>query len=134
MTHPCLLHSFLGLQVLPLLDGIFISQSKYVLKLLKRFSMVDRKSCATPFQTSVKLTKGCPSLKFDATLYQQLVGNRIYLTHICLEFFNVSVISWFMKNLRESHWNVSKRVVCYLKGTSQFGRILSKIRFVGKLH
>ena len=42
-------HYFLGLQVLPLSDGIFISQSKYVMDLLTRFKMIYSKLCATPF-------------------------------------------------------------------------------------
>ena len=44
-----ILHLFLGLQVLPFPDGIFISQYKYDLDLLKHFKMDDCKPCATPF-------------------------------------------------------------------------------------
>ena len=44
-----ILHFFLDLKVLPLLDGLFISQSRYVLDLLKHFKMDDYKACATPF-------------------------------------------------------------------------------------
>jgi hypothetical protein len=39
MTDLGLLHYFLGLQVLPLTDGLFLSQSKYVLDLLTCFKM-----------------------------------------------------------------------------------------------
>lgn len=82
MIEPGLLHLFLGIQVLQMDDGIFLSQPKYVLDLLKRFKIEDCKACLTPFQSGVKLTKYCDSPKVDATLYQQLVGNLIYLTHI----------------------------------------------------
>ena len=44
-----ILHFFLGLQVLPLLDGLFIYQHKYVLDLLKRFNMANYKACVMPF-------------------------------------------------------------------------------------
>ena len=54
-------HFFLGLQVLPHLDGIFISQFKNVSDVLKCFKMDDYKACATPFQLGVKLTKYCES-------------------------------------------------------------------------
>jgi hypothetical protein len=54
-------HLFLGLQVLPLLDGLFVSQSKYVMDLLKEFKMDDYKACATPYQSSMKLMKDCDS-------------------------------------------------------------------------
>ena len=52
-----ILHFFPGLQVLPLSDGLFVSQSKYVMDLLKRFKMDDYKSSATPYQSGVKLMK-----------------------------------------------------------------------------
>jgi hypothetical protein len=58
-----LLHLFLGIQVLQMDDGIFISQPKYVLNLLQKFKMEDYKPCATPYQSGVKLTKECDSLK-----------------------------------------------------------------------
>jgi hypothetical protein len=69
MTDLSTVHYFLGLQVLPLCDGFFISQSKYVMDLLTRFKMVDCKPCATPFQSRVKLTKTCQTPVVDATLY-----------------------------------------------------------------
>jgi hypothetical protein len=49
MTDLSTLHYFLGLQLLPLCDGFFISQSKFVMDLLTGFKMVDCKPCATPF-------------------------------------------------------------------------------------
>jgi hypothetical protein len=71
MTNLGLSHFFLGIQVLQMDDGIFISQPKYVLNLLQRFKMEDHTSCATPYQLRVKLTKECDSPKVDATLYKQ---------------------------------------------------------------
>jgi hypothetical protein len=75
------LHYFLGLQVLPLCDSFFISQSKYMMDLLTRFNIADYKPCATPFQYGINLTKTCQTHAVDATLYQQLLDNLIYLTH-----------------------------------------------------
>ena len=48
MTDLGILHYFLGLQVLPLPNGVFIFQSKYLLDLLKHCKMDDCKPCATP--------------------------------------------------------------------------------------
>jgi hypothetical protein len=50
MTNIGTLYYFLGLQVLPLRDGFFISQFKYVMDLLTFFKMVDCKPCDTLFQ------------------------------------------------------------------------------------
>jgi hypothetical protein len=69
MTYLGTLHYFLGFQVLPLCDGFFISQTKYVMDLLTRFKMVDCKPCVNPFQSRVKLTKTCQTPAVDATLY-----------------------------------------------------------------
>jgi hypothetical protein len=94
MTDLGTLHYFLGLQVLPLCDGFFISQSKYVMDLLTHFKMEYCKPCATPFQSGVKLTKTCQTPKVDATLYRQLVDSLIYLTHSRPDIsFVVSVVS-----------------------------------------
>jgi hypothetical protein len=44
---------FLGLQIKQLKDGIFISQSKYMKDMLKKFGLENAKPIKTPF-----LTKG----------------------------------------------------------------------------
>jgi hypothetical protein len=79
-----LLHFSLGIQVLQLDDGIFNSQLKYALDLLKRFKMEDCRPCSTPYQQRFKLTKESSSAKVDATLYRQLVGRLIHLTRSIL--------------------------------------------------
>ena len=43
------LHFFLGIQVLKMDDGIFLSQPNCVMDLLKGFNLDDCKPCATPF-------------------------------------------------------------------------------------
>ena len=81
MSESTHLHYFLGLQVLQTKEGIFISQSKYVFYLLHRFHMEYYKLAPSPFQYGVKLSATCTSLEVDATLYCQLVGILLYLTH-----------------------------------------------------
>lgn len=94
-----ILHFFIGLQVSPLLGGIFISQSKYVMDLLHHFLMGDYKACATPYQSDVKLTKDCESPQVSTTLYQWLVIILIYLTYSRPDIsFVVSVVSHFMQD------------------------------------
>jgi hypothetical protein len=97
MTNLGTLHYFLGLQVLPLCDGFFISQSKYVMDLLTHFKMDDCNPCTTPFHSRVKLTKTYPTPAANATLYRQFVDSLIYLTHSRPNIsFDVSVVSQFM--------------------------------------
>eukprot|EP00253_Pinus_taeda_P020080 PITA_20080 len=75
------LHYFLGLQVLQSKEGISLSQSKYACDLLRNFHMEDCKPAPSPFQSGVKLSVTCTSPEVDATLYRQLVGKILYLTH-----------------------------------------------------
>ena len=82
MTNLGTLHYILGLQVLPLCDEFFISQSKYMMNFLTHFKLDDCNPCATHFQFGVKLTETCQTPQVDATLYRQLVENIIYLTQI----------------------------------------------------
>eukprot|EP00253_Pinus_taeda_P008382 PITA_08382 len=60
----------------------------------------------------------------DATLYRQLVGKLLYLTHTRPDLsFAVGLVARFMQTPRESHWKEAKRIPCYVRGTVQFGII-----------
>jgi hypothetical protein len=121
MTDLGFLHYFLGLQVLQTNAWIFLSQSKYSCDLLRRFHMDDCKLAPSPFQSGVKLTSTCTSPEVDATLYRQLVGNLLYLTHTYPDLsFVVGLVSRYMKTPHESHWKVAKRILFYVRGTVQF--------------
>ena len=48
---------FLGLQISQLDDGIFVSQTKYIKEMLKKFGMEDWKPISTPMITGWKLSK-----------------------------------------------------------------------------
>lgn len=81
MTDLGLLHYFLGIEISQSPFEITLSQPKYALDLLARFHMADCKPAPTPFLSGVKLEAQCSSPPVDATLYRQLVGSLIYLTH-----------------------------------------------------
>eukprot|EP00253_Pinus_taeda_P001610 PITA_01610 len=111
------LHYFLGRQVLQSKEGISLSQSKYACDLLRHFHMEDCKPAPSPFQSGAKILVTCTSPEVDATLYCQLVGKLLYLTHTRpdLSFF-VGLIARFMQNPHESHWEAAKRILCYVRG------------------
>eukprot|EP00253_Pinus_taeda_P014348 PITA_14348 len=111
------LHYFLGLQVLQSKGGISLSQSKYACDILRHFHMEDCKPAPSPFQSGVKLSVSCTSPEVDATLYRQLVGTLLYLTHTRPDLsFAVGLVARFMQNPRESHWKEAKRTLRYVRG------------------
>jgi hypothetical protein len=114
-------HYFLGLQVLQTNEGIFLSQSKYACDLLRRFHMDDCKPTTSPFQFGVNLTATYTSPKVDATLYRQLVGSLLYLTHTRPDLsFVVGLAARYMKTPHEIHWKATKRILHYVCGAVQF--------------
>ena len=64
------LRFFFGLQVYQTDKGIFISQTKYIKYMLKRFNMEDSKPVSTPMITGCKLSKDDESLEVDHTMYR----------------------------------------------------------------
>jgi len=122
MTELAHLHYFLGLQVLQSKEGISLSQPKYACDLVRHFHMEDCKSAPSLFQSGAKLLVTCTSPEVDATLYRQLVGKLLYLTHTRPDLsFVVGLIARFMQNPHESHWKAGKRILRYVRGTVQFG-------------
>jgi len=83
--------------------------------------MEDYKPPPSPFLSGVKISATCTSPEVDATLYRQLVGKLLYLTHTRPNIsFVVGLIAWFMQNQHESHWKAAKRILHYVHGTVQF--------------
>jgi hypothetical protein len=75
------LHLFLGLEIKHDASGIKLSQTMDGRDLRERFHMTDCKSASTPFLSAVILEDGQDTLVVDNTLYQQLMGSLLYLTH-----------------------------------------------------
>jgi hypothetical protein len=71
---------FLGLQICQRNQGIFISQTKYIREMLKRFGMEDCKPVITPMQTNCKLRKDDDSKSTYHRKYLSMIGNLLYVT------------------------------------------------------
>jgi hypothetical protein len=71
---------FLGLQIRQRNQGIFISQTKYIREMIKRFGMEDGKSVITPMQTRCKLSKDDDSNSTDQRQYRSMIGSLLYVT------------------------------------------------------
>jgi hypothetical protein len=71
---------FLGLQIHQTNQGNFISQTKYIREMLKRFGMEDCKPVITPMKTSCKLSKDDDSKSIDQRQYKSMIGSLLYVT------------------------------------------------------
>ncbi|GKA25288.1 putative ribonuclease H-like domain-containing protein, partial [Tanacetum coccineum] len=66
---------FLVLQVKQKKDRIFISQDKYVTKILKNISFTDVKTASTPMETQKPLLKDEDGEEVDVHLYRSMIGS-----------------------------------------------------------
>jgi hypothetical protein len=71
---------FLGLQIHQRNQGIFISQTKYIREIIKRFGMEDYKPVITPMQTSCKLRKDDNSKSIVQRQYRSMISSLLYVT------------------------------------------------------
>ncbi|GJU38483.1 putative ribonuclease H-like domain-containing protein [Tanacetum coccineum] len=71
---------FLGLQVKQKKDGIFISQDKYVVEILKKFDFVSVKTASTPIETQKPLVKDKATIDVDVHLYRSMIGSLMYVS------------------------------------------------------
>nr|GEX03405.1 uncharacterized mitochondrial protein AtMg00810-like [Tanacetum cinerariifolium] len=71
---------FLGLKVKQKDDMIFISQDKYVAKILRKFGFTDVKSASTPIKTEKPLLKDPDGEDVDVHIYMSMIGSLMYLT------------------------------------------------------
>ncbi|GJU67824.1 putative ribonuclease H-like domain-containing protein [Tanacetum coccineum] len=92
---------FLGLQVKQKIDGIFISQDKYVAKILRKFKYTDMKTASTPFDLEKPLVKDGDADDVDVHLYRSMIR--------------------FQVTPKISHLIAVKRIFRYLNGKPTLG-------------
>jgi hypothetical protein len=93
------LRYFLGMEVARSKKGIYVSQRKYVLDLLKETGMLGCKPAETLMDSTKKIGAVQDRTLVDKGRYQRLVGRLIYLSHTRPDIgFSVSVVSQFMNN------------------------------------
>ncbi|GKC44100.1 putative ribonuclease H-like domain-containing protein, partial [Tanacetum coccineum] len=113
---------FLGLQVKQKVDSIFISQDKYVAKILKRFDYMSVKTASTPIKTHKPLVKDEEAADVDVHLYRSMIGSLIYLTASRPSFmFAVCACSGIQVTPKTLHLHAVKRIFRYLKGKPKLG-------------
>ncbi|TYK08583.1 Retrovirus-related Pol polyprotein from transposon TNT 1-94 [Cucumis melo var. makuwa] len=122
MTDLELMSYFLGIEIKQGQGEVFICQKKYAKEILKKFKMDECKAVSTPMNQKEKLCKEDGADKVDEGYFRSLIGCLMYLTATRPDILNVvSILSRFMHCASELHLKAAKRVIRYVKGTSDFG-------------
>ncbi|GKF37122.1 putative ribonuclease H-like domain-containing protein, partial [Tanacetum coccineum] len=113
---------FLGLQVQQKENGIFISQDKYVAKILKKFDFATVKTTSTPMKHNKALVKDEEADSMDVHLYRSMIGSLMYLTASRPDItFVVCACARFQVTPKTSHLHDMKRIFRYLKCQPKLG-------------
>ncbi|XP_059077173.1 uncharacterized mitochondrial protein AtMg00810-like [Cryptomeria japonica] len=118
---------FLGIKVSRSDKGIFLSQRKYALDLLRETSMSACQPADTPVEERLKLCIKSNQVPVDKGRYQRLVGRLMYLAHTRPNLaYALSIVSQFMHNPGEQHMNAVMRILRYLKSAPGKGILFTK--------
>nr|GFB06977.1 hypothetical protein [Tanacetum cinerariifolium] len=113
---------FFGLQVNQFSNGIFINQSKYIIDILKRFSMENCDTVPTPMVEQAKLKLDLVGKPVDHTDYRSMIGLLMYVTSSRPDImFATCMCARYQANPNEHHVAAVKRIFRYLKGTINLG-------------
>ncbi|KAM2456035.1 hypothetical protein PS1_015961 [Malus domestica] len=106
---------------------LWLSQEKYVERVLERFNMKVAKSVSSPLANHIKLSKElCQKTyeekeKMAVVPYSSAVGSIMYAM-VCTQpdiAYAVGVVSMFLSNPGKNHWEAVKWILRYLNGTSK---------------
>ncbi|GKC76106.1 hypothetical protein Tco_1126880 [Tanacetum coccineum] len=113
---------FLGFQVQQKKDGVFISQDKYVVEILKKFGFTDVKTASTPMETQKPLLKDEDGEEVDVHMYRLMIGSLMYLTSSRPDImFTVCACARYQVNQKVSHLYAVKSIFRYLKDQPKLG-------------
>eukprot|EP00253_Pinus_taeda_P005987 PITA_05987 len=113
---------FLGLQIQKNEGGIFLSQTKYLKQILKKYGMEDSKLVCTPMVTGCSLNANGESVAVHQPTYRSMIGSLLYLTGTRSDIMHaVGMVGRFQANPKETHLHAVKRIFKYLQGTQNYG-------------
>jgi hypothetical protein len=109
---------FLGFQVKQLKEGTFLSQTKYIQDILKKFGMKDAKLARTPIGTDGNLDLNAGGKSMDQKVYRSMIGSLLYLCGSRPDIMlSVCICARFQSDPKECHLVVVKRILRYLVHT-----------------
>ncbi|KAE8666712.1 Ubiquitin carboxyl-terminal hydrolase family protein [Hibiscus syriacus] len=102
-------------------------KKKYAREVLEKFGMDKSNPVKNPIVLGSKLTRDEGGVRVDTTLFKQVVGNLMYLTSTRPDLmYSVSLISRYVESPTEMHWQTTKRILRYVRGTVDLGILYKK--------
>ena len=115
----------MGFEVARSSKGIFLSQRKYALDITTNTGLLGNKPAAFPIEQNHHLGRANGAMLKDPESYCRLVGRLIYLAVTRPDLaYAVHILSQFLNEPKQEHWDGALRVVRYLKGTLGQGILL----------
>ena len=117
----------LGIKISKTSDGLILSQSHYIEKILKKFKQNDSSPMRTPVDVNLHLSKN-NGKSFSQQEYAQAIDSLMYVMNCTRPDIanTVSKLSRYTSNLGPDHWKAIVRVLRYLKYTQNYGLHCSK--------
>nr|GEX41035.1 retrovirus-related Pol polyprotein from transposon TNT 1-94 [Tanacetum cinerariifolium] len=113
---------FLGLQISQSSRGIFINQSKYALKPLKKYGFESCDPVDTPLVEKSKLDEDKEGKAIDPSHYRGMIGTLLYLTASRHDLqFAICMYARYQARPTEKHVHAVKRIFRYLRETIHRG-------------
>ena len=116
---------FLGLEVARSIDGFYVCQRKYCTEVITEVGLLGCKPASFPMDQKhgLALTKSSPLP--DPARYRRLVGRLVYLGATQPDLaYSIHILTQFMQQPQEAHWEAALHVIRYLKGTLGQGILL----------
>ena len=118
------LNFFLGMEVTRTPIAMYLSQSKYIMDLLRRTKMTDCKPSSTPAPAGRRLSLHEGEPLSDVTEFRSTVGALQYLIFTRPDIaFAVNQVCQYMHSPTTTHWAAVKRILRYLKATHDHGLV-----------
>ena len=94
---------------------------------MKKFGLESVSFVRTPMSLNVKLTVDLLGKSVGSSFYRSMIGSLLYLTTSRLDIsYSVEVCVRYQANPKESHVIALKRIIKYVKTTTDFGVWYSK--------
>ena len=117
----------LGIKISKTSDGLIVSQSHYIEKILKKFKQNDSSPMRTPVDVNLHLSKNNGKC-LSQQEFAQAIGSLMYVMNCARPdiAYVVSKLSRYTSNPGPDHWKAIVRVLRYLKYAQNYGLHYSK--------